>query len=242
MAKPWFEQAFGPQYLQVYQHRSEEQAQAQVAAMQSCGLLPRAGRVLDIACGTGRHLRAMRAAGLHAWGLDYSRHLLSAGKLAGLAVRADMRDIPFADQRFDWACSCFTSFGYFESDQQDLRMFRAAARVLVIGGCMVLDHINPAVTLRELKAETIEARDGMTILQRRRHDPAAGLIIKDIEVTKGGDVQRWSERVRYYQPAALQNLLQQAGLRVLKRCGELDGRPFDDQHSPRQVILAHRPN
>lgn len=241
MAEPWFARAFGPQYLQVYQHRSDEQARQQVATMQSCGLLPRAGRVLDIACGTGRHLRAMRAAGLDARGLDYSRHLLVTGGLAGLAVRADMREIPFADRQFDWACSCFTSFGYFESDQQDLRMFRAAERVLRPGGCMVLDHINPAVTLRDLQPETVQVRDGMRITQRRTHDAQAGLILKDIEVQCDGKTECWSERVRYYQPADLEALLGQAGLRVIKRCGDLDGRPWDDQHSPRQVILAHRP-
>ena len=49
---PWYSRAFGPNYLRVYAHRSPAQAKEQVRAMQHCGLLPRAGRVLDKARAT----------------------------------------------------------------------------------------------------------------------------------------------------------------------------------------------
>lgn len=240
-SKPWYAEAFGAQYLRVYAHRSPEQAQAQVRAMQDGGLLPRAGLVLDIACGAGRHLHAMSEVGLRVCGLDYSADLLRSGNLAGHAVRADMRAIPFADASFDWACSLFTSFGYFDSARDDEQMFANAARVLKRGGCFVVDHINPQKTLRELQPESVEMRDGMKITQRRSHDTGAGLIIKEILVEQAGKAQSWQERVRYYTPAALEKLLAAAGFRVLRRHGDLDGRPWDEANSPRQVVLAHRP-
>lgn len=240
MARPWYESAFCGPYLQVYAHRSPEQAQAQVRAMLGCGLLPARGSVLDIACGAGRHLRAMRQAGLDARGLDFSLDLLRAGSLAGLAVRADMRAMPFADARFDWACSLFTSFGYFDSADDDRRMFAQAARVLRPGGSLVLDHINPAVTLRELKAHTVDEKDGTRLVQRRHHDRAAGLLIKDVEFTRDGQTQKWQERVRLFEPGALEALLGQAGLRIVRRCGDLDGRAWQPDASPRQVVLASR--
>jgi SAM-dependent methyltransferase len=240
-SKPWYADAFGAQCLRVYAHRSPEQAKAQVAAMQDGGLLPRAGLVLDIACGAGRHLHAMRGAGLRVRGLDYSADLLRSGKLAGHAVRADMRAIPYADASFDWACSLFTSFGYFDSTRDDEQMFAGAARVLKPGGCFVVDHINPERTLRELQPETVEVREGMKITQRRSHDAGAGVIIKDIQVEQAGQTQSWQERVRCYTPAALDKLFAGAGFRILRRHGDLDGRPWDEANSPRQVVLAHRP-
>ncbi|MBX3475251.1 MAG: class I SAM-dependent methyltransferase [Planctomycetes bacterium] len=238
--QPWFVGAFGPEYLQVYAHRSDAQAAAQVSAMRSHGLLPMRGRVLDIACGTGRHLRAMRNAGLDARGLDYSAHLLCAGALAGLAVRADMRAMPFGDATFDWACSLFTSFGYFESDQDDLRMLANARLVLRPGGALVIDHINPGPTVAALKAHTDEACEGGRLVQRRRFDSASSRIIKDLEFVTPKGTRRWQERVRVYAPNELQALLESAGLKVAARWGDLDGSPWLPASSLRQVVLARR--
>lgn len=238
MERPWYESAFCGPYLQVYAHRSQEQAQAQVRAMRACGLLPARGSVLDIACGAGRHLHAMRSAGLDARGLDFSMDLLRAGSLAGLAVRADMRAMPFANARFDWACSLFTSFGYFDSADDDLRMFAQAARVLRPGGSLVLDHINPVVTLRDLKPHTVDEKGGTKLVQRRHHDRAAGLLIKDVEFTKDGRTQAWQERVRLYEPDQLAALLHAAGFRTIRRYGDLDGRAWQPEQRPRQVVRA----
>lgn len=238
--QPWFKTAFGADYLRIYAHRSDAQAAAQVAAMQACGLLPSAGRVLDIACGAGRHLHAMVRAGLDARGLDYSQDLLRAGGLRNCAVCADMRATPFAEECFDWACSLFTSFGYFESDGGDLAMFASAARVLKPGGRLVLDHINPQVTLRELQSQTVSESEGTKLVQRRHYDPSSRLLCKDIEFTQGGETRRWQERVRLYEPRELELLLNQAGFAGLKRFGDLDGRPWDETTSPRQVVLASR--
>lgn len=238
MDRPWYESAFCGPYLQVYAHRSQEQADTQVRAMLDCGLLPARGSVLDIACGAGRHLRAMRKAGLDARGLDFSMDLLRAGALAGLAVRADMRVMPFADTRFDWACSLFTSFGYFDSADDDRRMFAQAARILRPGGSLVLDHINPVVTLRDLKPHTVDEKDGTKLVQRRHHDRAAGLLIKDVEFTKDGRTQSWQERVRLYEPEQLAALLHAAGFRTMRRYGDLDGRAWQPEQSPRQVVRA----
>lgn len=238
MDRPWYESAFCGPYLQVYAHRSPQQAEAQVRAMLACGLLPSTGRVLDIACGAGRHLHAMRRVGLDARGLDYSQDLLRAGSLAGLAVRADMRVLPFADAAFDWACSLFTSFGYFESAAQDQRMFAQAARVLRPGGSLVLDHINPVVTLRELKAHTVDETAGRRLVQSRRYDSTAGLLVKDVEFTYEGKTQCWQERVRLYEPTELQDLLRGAGFARFARYGDLDGRPWLPEESPRQVVRA----
>jgi len=237
---PWYANAFNTEYLRIYAHRSDAQAAQQVAAMQACGLLPQSGRVLDIACGAGRHLRALRHAGLRAFGLDYSMDLLRAGTLTAMAVRADMRAIPFADATFDWACSLFTSFGYFETAQEDQRMFAGAARVLKPGASLVLDHINPVVTLRDLKPESIDERDGTRLVQRRRHDASAGLVIKDIEFTAQGQTRRWQERVRLYQPEDLGQALKAAGFSKIARFGDLDGQPWREATSPRQVVLASR--
>jgi ubiquinone/menaquinone biosynthesis C-methylase UbiE len=241
MAKesPWFERAFAAEYLELYRHRSPEQGRAQVRQMLAAGILPQGGNVLDLCCGAGRHLWAMREAGLDAAGLDLSMDLLDAGKLQGYAVRADARRIPFAGAQFDVVTNLFSSFGYFEEDGDQLRVLKEVRRVLKPGGRLVLDHMNARVAVRELQAETVDEREALTLVQRRRHDATRHRIIKDVEYTpKGGTPRKWQERVRVFTPAELDALMAAAGLRTRQRFADFDGLRFDENASPRQVIVA----
>ena len=238
---PWFERAFAAEYLELYRHRSPEQGRAQVLQMLNAGLLPRVGRVLDLCCGAGRHLLPMREAGLDAVGLDLSADLLVAGGLAGCAVRADARNVPFAGGLFDAVTNLFSSFGYFADDADHGRVLAEVRRVLKPGGRLVIDHMNAAVTIRGLVPESTENRENATFHQRRRYDAAGKRIIKDVEYTPtGGTPRHWVESVRLFSPAELDGFLVAAGLRPVGRYGDLDGSPFVENSSPRQVVVALR--
>ncbi|MCB9934220.1 MAG: class I SAM-dependent methyltransferase [Planctomycetes bacterium] len=241
-SRPWYERAFASEYLEVYRHRSPVQGQQQVNQLLGAGLLPRHGRVLDLCCGAGRHLLSMRAAGLSAVGLDLSFTLLQAGGLAGRAVRADARAIPFADGLFDAVTNLFSSFGYFPDDDAHHRVLSEVHRVLKPGGRLVIDHMNAEVTVRQLQPESTEQRDGLTLRQTRRYDAAAKRVIKDVEyIPEGMPPRRWHESVRLFTPAELDRFLTTAGLRVSARYSELDGSPFHESTSRRQVVVADKP-
>jgi SAM-dependent methyltransferase len=238
---PWFERAFAAEYLELYRHRSPVQGRAQVHQMLTAGLLPRVGRVLDLCCGAGRHLLPMRDAGLDAVGLDLSADLLAAGALAGCAVRADARRVPFKGGLFDAVTNLFSSFGYFADDADHRRVLAEVRRVLKPGGRLVIDHMNAAVTIRELAPETIDERESATFRQRRRYDAGNRRIIKEVEYTpKGGLPRQWIESVRLFTPAELDDFLAGAGLRPNARYGDLDGSPFVENSSSRQVVVALR--
>ncbi|MCA8915911.1 MAG: class I SAM-dependent methyltransferase [Planctomycetes bacterium] len=238
-SQPWFVRAFAREYLEVYRHRSPVQGQQQVNQLLGAGLLPSRGRVLDLCCGAGRHLLPMRASGLDAVGLDLSMPLLVAGKLEGAAVRADARAIPYASGRFDVVTNLFSSFGYFPDDGAHHRVLQEVRRVLKAGGTLVIDHMNAEVTIANLEPESTEQRDGLTLVQRRRYDPKGRRVIKDVEYTPDGLPPRhWTESVRLFKPAELDEFLTQAGLEPTARFGDLDGSPFEDSTSRRQVVVA----
>ncbi len=92
----WFEEWFNDAYLHLYPHRDDADAERLVALL--VRVLPwRPGwRVLDVACGEGRHARALAAAGAWVVGLDLSPGLLARARGATRAplVRADLRDLP----------------------------------------------------------------------------------------------------------------------------------------------------
>ncbi|MBV6517077.1 MAG: Cypemycin N-terminal methyltransferase [Planctomycetes bacterium] len=234
---PWFERAFGPEYLLLYAHRSPEEGAAQVQDLLRSGLLERRSPVLDLGCGAGRHLRAMRAAGLRALGLDLSRDLLAHGALGGVAVRGDMRRLPWRRGAFACVTSLFTSFGYF-NDAENLAVLREVRRVLQPGGALLLDHINPGPTLAKLVPQSRETLGEAVVTSTRRHDAAGRRVIKEVEMAHGQSVQRWQESVRLYEPDELDRLLQSAGLEVERRCADFAGGPFDPSASPRQFVKS----
>ena len=109
----WWEEAFRADYLRVYPHRDDGEAVGDVALLP--GYLPgfaRGRRVLDLACGAGRHLRAMTALGARPVGADYSADLLAEARRLGSSTlaRCDMRALPFRDGSFDAATMFFNSF------------------------------------------------------------------------------------------------------------------------------------
>ncbi|MCC6575259.1 MAG: class I SAM-dependent methyltransferase [Planctomycetes bacterium] len=232
--EPWFVRAFGPEYLALYAHRSEAEARKQVVAILDSGLLPRKGRILDLCCGAGRHLKVLRAQGLGVFGLDLSMDLLRAGS-RGWVVRADMRRVPYADGSFAAVLSLFTSFGYFD-DAENLGVLREIRRVLEPGGRVVIDTINPGPTIAALKPETVESTDAGTLRARRRVEGRR--IIKDIELVRGGETRRWHESVMVFEPAELDGMLAKAGLKTVARYADLGGGRFELANSPRQAVVA----
>lgn len=241
MDDPWYVKAFAEEYLHLYRHRSPAQGRLQVQQMLGANLLPHVGRVLDLCCGAGRHLTPMREAGLQAYGLDLSPTLLKAGKLGGVAVRADARRIPFADGLFACVTNLFSSFGYFPDDASHRAVLLEVARVLQPGGTLVLDHMNADVTIRNLQAETREVSEGITLHQRRRYDAETRRVVKDVEYTPQGQRPRtWHESVRLFTPAELDGMMREAGLHVRARYADLDGGQFEEATSPRQVVVANK--
>src|SRR6476469_7895180 len=116
----WFEEWFGEAYLRLSPHRDEAEAERAVALLVGItGLQPR-WRVLDVACGAGRHTRAFRSAGARCVGVDLSAALLRVARTVTDAplVRADMRALPIRPESLDLTVNLFTSFGYFAPEAE----------------------------------------------------------------------------------------------------------------------------
>jgi len=120
--KPWYESFFGPDYLKQYAHTTTLQEVEGVAKI--LHLRP-GSRVLDLACGAGRHSIELAKRGLEVVGYDLSEPLLKAARAAARKasarvtfVHGDMRDLPYHGE-FDAVVNLFTSFGYFEDPKDD---------------------------------------------------------------------------------------------------------------------------
>ena len=243
MAEPaaWYEEAFGREYLAVYPHRDLRTARAEAEALARQGV---GGVVLDVCCGQGRHVLALRELGLSAFGVDLSAELLAlsgelpgGARLAGLLARGDARALPFAGASFDAAVCLFTSFGYFERDG-DRAALGEMARVLRPGGTAVLDLPNPERVRAELVSESRAVRGGVEILERRRLEEGGRRVVKDVRLIRpDGSVRAWRESVRLYDERELAELASQAGLALERLAGAFDGRAAAER-APRRIAWA----
>ena len=242
----WVAEAFGPWYPSVYPHR--DRAEAVQLASQLDGRIGLAGRrVVDIGCGTGRHLVPFDVLGARACGLDLSEHLLEEARRvrsesgAGWPlVRGDMRRLPFADAAFDVALSLFTSFGYFD-EHEDREQLAEAARVVDSGGHHILDFLNRDQVLAHPTPETSRTSGEFRIDERRSFVGNDRRVVKAVRITRERTsevVAEYEERVTLYADRELRDLLRDARLRVVEEWGDYEGGPFDASTSPRHVFLS----
>ena len=241
-ANPWYELAFGELYPILYAHRDDASARDEASFAVTELNLEASDRVLDLGCGGGRHQRGMASHGVHAIGLDLSRPLLreNVKRGGGTVVRADMRCLPFADDGFDAVVSFFTSFGYFESDGEDLGVLREVARLVRPGGRHLFDYLySPSVT-SDLVAETDRIVAGFRMIERRRIED--GRVKKEVSITAvdPGDARHleYEESVRLYSPEELTAMVESVGFKVRSTYGALDGRPLGE--GSRCVLISER--
>lgn len=242
-SREWFRDWFGETYLALYRHRDEDEAETAVELLREAGRLRPAGPVLDLACGAGRHLRAMARAGLRAVGVDLSLPLLREARRRARAeaphlVRGDMRRLPFRDETFGAVTNFFTSFGYFATREEDARVAAEMARVLREGGVFLLDYLNAPRVRATLVPEDEKRVAGRTVRQRRWVEGET--VVKRIEIrAPDEDSSVHHERVRLYEAGQLEALLEAHGLEARRRFGDYDGSPHGPG-SPRVVLVGRR--
>lgn len=243
MTKPrvWFKDAFGALYPILYAHRTVERAgpEAKFAAA-ALNLSPQ-DTLLDLCCGGGRHLKHLAPLVGLAVGLDYSPDLLAMARMllpGERFVRGDMRAIPF-ENVFDVVTNFFTSFGYFEQEEENLATARGIARALKPGGRFLIDHMNALRVERNLLRRNVRTAQGFEIHERRWIDEARRVHKGACVYREGAPVYHFEESVCLYTEDEIRDLLYRAGLVVEKVFGELDGKPFSSE-STRMVVIGRK--
>ncbi|MBW3670600.1 MAG: class I SAM-dependent methyltransferase, partial [Acidobacteria bacterium] len=194
--------------------------------------------VLDLACGGGRHLQELIEAGYAAVGFDLSWTLLRSAvrRRSDLRlVRADMRALPFCDRQFSALVNFFTSFGYFESDDENLEVVREMARVMENGAPFLFDYLNVDRERKHLVAHEMKAQEGKTIEIDRWFNESSGMFNKRIRI----EGRSYLERVRGYDLDEIATMFTSAGFVIGSSFGDFDGASFGAE-SPRLILVGKR--
>ena len=235
----WFSEWFNQDYLRLYAHRNEREAQSVTDLIRARVPAQSRGRTLDLGCGAGRHLPYLRdqqptvGLDLSPWLLDVARKRHQETPL----VRADMRSLPFQKESFTLVVSLFTSFGYFVEDAQNEQVLSEVARVSRPGGFLVLDFLNATHTRRTIVP--FERRQvGSEWIQQRREISDDGRFVRKT-IVMGTPAKVFKECVRLFEPGDLTAMLGICGFSVTDICGDYAGRPLTGT-SPRAIIVAQR--
>ena len=207
---------------------AEEQA---IAAARLAGCPPD-GDLLDVPCGFGRHSIPLARAGYRTVAVDRSQALLDeaarrAGEPAPRLVRADYRELPFADASFDAALNLYTSIGYL-GDEEDTRALAEIGRVLRPGARLLIETMHRDRLVTGWSDQDWQLLgEGRLLLQQRSFDPGSGIAqtTQTVVAADGGrDSRTWSLRV--YTATELLAMLDRAGFAEAKCFGDLEGGPL----------------
>ncbi len=173
---PWYVSFFGEDYLRIYTPflPAERSAQDVEGIVQLLNLAPE-NNILDLCCGYGRHAIPLAQRGFAVTGLDISESLLqrarSEAQAQGASVRwiqSDMRTLPF-ESEFDAVINIFTSFGYLENEDEDLKVLRQVQRALKPGGLFLLETVYQPRVVRSFSPHgIIRYPNGLIVLEERQ--------------------------------------------------------------------------
>jgi SAM-dependent methyltransferase len=238
----WFEQWFdSPYYQLLYRHRNEEEACRFIDRLVTALGLRRDEKILDLACGRGRHAVYLNRLGFDVTGLDLSpRNIGLARTFENERLRFHVHDMrqPWPQERFDLVLNLFTSFGYFRDHTENEATIRVIARSLAPGGRLLLDFLNPHLALDRLVPEEVLPIDGIRFEIRRYLDPD-GFIVKDIHFRADDRLHHFQERVMAIGRDEFEAYFAAAGLEVAEIYGNYLLEPFDPGRSERMIFLAN---
>lgn len=224
---------------------TDERTQGEVAFLVRELSLDRPQKILDLACGFGRHSNALAGLGHSVTGLDLvpgfieiARREAEGKNLPVQYVQGDMRQINYQAE-FDRILLMFTSFGYFE-DQQNLTVLKNISWALKPGGMLVLDTHNRDVFLKEMQPYLLTEKGPDFMIDRGSFDTLTGRWYNHRVVIRDGIRKDKPFFVRLYNPNEISNLIQQVGLQVDKIFGGFDSQPLTND-SQRMVIIAQKP-
>jgi SAM-dependent methyltransferase len=234
----WFASWFDtPYYHILYKDRNYREAQIFMDNLTHYLNLPEKAKVLDLACGKGRHSIYLNQLGFDVIGADLSENSIEeANKNANATLHFEVHDMrePF-EAKFDAIFNLFTSFGYFENDSDNLKTLVAIKNSLTEYGFAVIDFMNANQVIANLVPEEIKTVDGIDFhIKRYVKD---NHIYKEIDFEDKGEKFHFTEKVKALTLVDFQEMMQQAGIYLLDIFGDYKLKKFHKSTSERLIMI-----
>ena len=234
----WFASWFDtPYYHILYKERNYREAQVFMDNLTHYLNLPEKATVLDLACGKGRHSIYLNQLGYEVTGADLSENSIAeAQKNSNESLHFQVHDMrePF-DDKFDAIFNLFTSFGYFENDEDNLTTLKAMKESLTEYGFAVIDFMNVHQVLANLVPEEIKTVDDIDFHIKRYEKE--GHIYKEIDFEDQGNKFHFVEKVKALTLKDFEVLMEEAGIYLLDIFGDYKLKKFHKAESERLIMI-----
>lgn len=242
----WFETWFDtPYYHILYNDRDFAEAENFISLLTNYLALEKDSKIIDLACGKGRHSLFLNQMGFNVLGLDLSKEsILHNNTFQNITLQFkvhDMRKEIFPEisaEKADAVFNLFTSFGYFENKNDDKKVFQSVSTSLAENGYFVLDFLNEKWVKNTLVAEEITTKEDIQFTIRK--SIADQHIIKDITFEIDGKAHHFYEKVKLHSLEDIGAYAEEFGFERLKTFGNYQLEQFDLENSPRCINIFQK--
>ena len=230
----WFDT---PYYHILYKNRDFKEAGVFMENLTAFLKLPKYAEILDLACGKGRHAKYLNDLGYSVTGVDLSpKSIAFAKQFENSSLHFFEHDmcLPFS-KRFNAVFNLFTSFGYFENEEDNLRTIKAIKEELKEEGFGVIDFLNVEYVRQHLVPSEIKVVDGISFHVKREIEN--GYIIKDIQFSHNNNDYSFTEKVKAISLSDFKAYFKEASIQ-LKHCfGDYQLNDFNEETSERLILI-----
>jgi cyclopropane fatty-acyl-phospholipid synthase-like methyltransferase len=244
--REWFSDWFdSPYYHILYKDRDLDEAKLFIDNLVSHFRFRPDDKILDLGCGKGRFAIYLYKLCFQVTGLDLSENnirfaqrfsqIFGDGKLRFYVH--DMRK-PYHESGYNYILNMFTSFGYFENDQENQDAISSASAALVEGGKFILDFFNTARVIENLVKKQEKEISGIKfqIEKELKND----FVLKHIRFSDQGNEYDFTEKVKAITENQFRGYFENAGLKIVDCFGDYNLRPFDSQTSDRMIFVGEK--
>jgi SAM-dependent methyltransferase len=241
--KEWFGEWFdSPYYHILYKHRDFTDARTFIDNLNRHFKFKYDERILDLACGKGRHSIYLNDMGLDVTGLDLSiQNITHAKEFENERLKFGVHDMreEFAFCEFDYVLNLFTSFGYFDSDEEHFMAFDSVYKSLKPGGIFVIDFLNSSKVIQNLIPMEKKEIDGINFdISKWVSDE--NFIIKDIAFQNNGHLYSFQEKVKALRYEDFVVLFEKTGFEIINVFGDYNLNTYKEESSDRVILVGKK--
>lgn len=236
--KEWFASWFNTNYYHIlYKHRDDTEAQEFIQNLVSFLNIKKDDKLLDLACGKGRHSIYLNKLGFNVVGADLSKNSINFAKQyennSLRFIEKDMRDK--LNLKYDVIFNLFTSFGFFEDDNEDIKVLKNIKNGLNNNGVAVIDFMNAKKVILNLVPEETQIIDGINFKITR--SVKNGFIVKEINFYADDEHHTYFEKVKMLNLAKINSYLNSVGFKIKHTFGNYNLEKFNEESSDRLILV-----
>lgn len=238
----WFEDWFNtPYYHLLYKNRDFTEAESFISLLVKDLNIPQNSKIIDLACGKGRHSVYLNRLVYNILGLDLSKEsIVHCRQFENSTLKFEVHDMrnEIQSEKVDAVFNLFTSFGYFDDPNDDKKVFQSVYNILNNNGFFVLDFLNEQFVKNTLEEESVVQREHIIFNIHKKIENQH--VIKDIKFTDQGKDFHFFEKVKLHTLEGIEKLASECNFERIKVYGNYQLDEFKVETSPRCINIFRK--